>query len=162
VLPFTSNLVTGPYRGQQHCYICELKDEPAVLIFARRMDAPTARLLRAARAAVRAREKEKLFAWFVFLGEGGAATEAALEDATYQFARANEAAGLPVSVLGDPDGPPGYLIARDAVVTVLLFRNRKVVANRAFRAVEWNERAADGALQDLPALLATPPDGSGS
>jgi hypothetical protein len=37
-LPFTSNAVTGLYRGKQHCYVCELKDTPAVLVFARRMD----------------------------------------------------------------------------------------------------------------------------
>ena len=25
VLPLTSDLVTGPYRGQQHCYICDVE-----------------------------------------------------------------------------------------------------------------------------------------
>src|SRR4051794_36701118 len=67
-LPFTSNMVTGPHRGQQHCYICDLGDEPAVLVFARHTGDGTARLLRALRDAVRAHEKEKLFGWLVILG----------------------------------------------------------------------------------------------
>ncbi len=152
-LPFTSNLVTGPYRGKQHCYVCELKDEPAVLIFARRLDEPTARLLRNLRDAVQEHKSEKLFGWFVFLSAADARSEAELEQQLEQFARDNGASRLPVSALGDPEGPPGYRIAREADVTVLLFRSGKVLANRAYRAREWNNGAAGRALRDLDSVF---------
>ena len=163
-LPFTSNAVTGANRGQQHCYICELKEEPAVLIFARRMDAPTARLLRDLRDAVRENASRKLFGWMVFLADadsgedvGDRATgEGAMERSAFEFARKNAATTLPLTVLDDPQGPPGYRIAPDAVVTVLFFRNGKVLANRAYRDREWNESAAAGALRDLRPLLSAP------
>ncbi|MBM3947274.1 MAG: hypothetical protein FJ315_07775, partial [SAR202 cluster bacterium] len=121
-LPFTSNLVTGPYRGKQHCYVCELRetDHPAVLVFARSLNEPTARLLRGLRDAIQERKKEKLFGWFVFLDEGKA--EAELEARLEQFARENSALSLPISALGDPQGPPGYRIAGEAEVTLLYFR----------------------------------------
>lgn len=154
-LPFTSNMVTGPQRGKQYCYVCELKDEPAVLVFARRRDPTTARLLQRVQQAVREHRQEKLFGWFCFLGQGGAASEQELETAAQEFARANAASSVVVSALGDPQGPPGYLIAPDAEVTVVLFRSGKVIANRAFRAGEWNPRAVDAVLGELPKLLET-------
>jgi hypothetical protein len=155
-LPFTSNLVTGPHRGQQYCYVCELKEEPVALVFARHMTPPTGHLMRRLQAVVREHPEQKLFGWVVFLGEGSTAAERDLENAAYQFARANEAAGLAVSALGDPQGPPGYLIAPEAEVTVLLYRRQKVVANLAFRASEWNTRAADQVIKEIPQLFTAP------
>ncbi|MFN3653257.1 MAG: hypothetical protein ACK47B_27050 [Armatimonadota bacterium] len=157
-LPFTSNIVTGPERGKQHCYVCELKDEPAVLVFARKTDEPTARLMRDLRDAVQKHRAEKLFGWFVFLGSRESASQTALEQATYGFARQHGSTNLPISVLGDPQGPPGYLISPEADVTVLFFRRGSVVANRSFTAKEWTPRAAAAALQDLPKLLAAAPE----
>lgn len=168
-LPFTSNLVTGPHSGKQHCYVCEMKDELAVLVFARKMDEPTARLLTELRDVVRENQRElvpvdgktgagsapvKLFGWFVFLGEDSAASEAALERRAREFARAHQATAIPISVLGDPAGPPGYQIAPEAAVTVVIFRNGKTLYNRAYTAKEWTRGAADRALKELPKLAA--------
>jgi len=153
-LPFTSNMVSGPQRGKQFCYVCELKDEPAVLVFARRTDDTTGRLMRSLRDAVREHREQKLFAWFVFLGPQDSAGQLALERQAYEFARGNGATALPVSALGEPLGPPGYVIAPDADVTVLLFRSGKVRVNRAYRQRDWNNKAVDQILKDLPALLA--------
>jgi hypothetical protein len=61
----------------------------------------------------------------------------------------------PVGVFDDPVGPPSYKLAEDADVTVLLFVNRKVVSNFAFRAGELNEdaiqRVADSISKLAPA-----------
>jgi hypothetical protein len=163
-LPFTSNAITGEHRGQQHCYICELKDEPAILIFARKQDAPTARLLRDLRDALREHSDKKLFGWLVFLAnpdpsaDTGAQTSgaSAMERSALEFARRNNATTLPLTVLDDPQGPPGYRIAPDAAVTLLFFRRGKIVANRAYRDREWTMEAAGSALRDLRVLLAAP------
>jgi hypothetical protein len=152
-LPFTSNLVTGAYRGKQHCYVCELKDEPAVLVFARHPDDATARLLRDLREAVRVHEKSKLFGWMVFLSGSETQAQHDFERQAYEFAKKNGVSTLPVSVLGDPAGPPGYLIAPEAEVTVIVFRKGKVLYNRAYSAKEWGNRSAGAALKELPKLI---------
>ena len=60
---------------------------------------------------------------------------------------------VPLAVFESLDGPPSYRLSRDADVTVLLFVNRKVVANFAFREGELTvERVAD-VLNALPAVL---------
>jgi len=152
-LPFTSNMVTGEHRGRQYCYVCELKDEPAALVFLRRVDPAAARLLRGLREAVETHRGAKLFAWVVFLGGTDAAAQLALERESFDLARACESTQVPVSVLGDPQGPPGYRIAPEAAATVLFFRSGKVLYNRAYRAKEWTAGAAGAALRDLPGAL---------
>jgi hypothetical protein len=158
-LPFTSNVVTGPQRGQQHCYVCQLKDEPALLAFSRGTDPASERLLKRIRDAVREYRERKLFAWMVLLGPTGTASETALERAAYSMAEHASSTEIPVTALGDPAGPPGYRIAPDAYVTLLIFRSGKVLYNRAYTAKEWTPRAADEALKVLPSLLtpAEPP-----
>ncbi len=149
-LPFTSNMVTGANRGRQFCYICELKDEPAVLVFARKPDEATGVLLQGLKEGVRTYRKDRLFVWMVFLSSPETGAQTAQERQVYTFARENGATELPISVLGDPQGPPGYLVAPDAEVTCLVFRSGKVVLNRAYRAKEWTPRAAESFLKEVP------------
>jgi hypothetical protein len=152
-LPFTSNMVTGAHRGKQFCYVCELKDEPAVLVFVRSPEAATARLLRELREAVQTYKQQKLFGWMVFLAGEETASETAIERRAWDLARENGATTLPISALGDPQGPPGYRIAPDAEATVIVFRGGKVLYNRAYRANQWTDRAAGSALKELPKLI---------
>ncbi len=147
-LPFTSNAVTGPNRGKQYCYICELKDEPAVLVFARDTNSASAALLRNLREAVQTYRSDKLFGWMVFLSASPTAAQTAMERQVYGFARENGATDMPMTVLGDPMGPPGYQVHPDAAATLIAFRSGKVVFNRAFTAREWSSRAAESALKD--------------
>ena len=157
VLPFTSNQVTGPNRGKQYCYVCEMKDETAVLVFVRKPDAATSRVLQALRDLTRRQPRDRFFGWMVFLGPETTAGETALEKEAYAFALSNTASSVAVSVLGDPAGSPGYDIAREAAATVIAFRGRRVLYNRAYTEKEWTSRAAGSALKDVPALLPASP-----
>ncbi len=156
-LPFTSNMVTGPQRGQQYCYVCQLKDEPALLVFTRAADGASGKLLRELRDAVRRYRDQRLFAWMVLLGPGGSSSETALERQAYMLAEENSSTEIPVAALGDPEGPPGYRINPAAAVTVIVFRSGKVLYNRAYTGKEWGGRAADDALRLLPSLLEPKP-----
>jgi hypothetical protein len=89
----------------------------------------------------------------VVLGGRDTASQTDLERLAYDFARRNGSTGVPISALGDPAGPPGYRISPEAQVTILFFRSGKVLANRAYASGEWNQRAAETALRDVPRLL---------
>jgi hypothetical protein len=154
VLPFTSNIVTGPYRGKQHCFVCEAKvNQYAVVGFARGTQGGTARLLQQFKQQYRQDTKRKLLSWFVFLGPRDTVSQLSLERRVDSFARANALTQLNLSALGDPQGPPGYRIAPDAEFTVVVFRNGKVLLNRAFKAGEWNEKTAETAMKDINATI---------
>lgn len=156
ILPFSSNVVTGPYRGQQHCFVCDMEaNQPAVLVFSREMDAPMIRLMDRLRAVAEKYHRVKLFPWVVFLGKRGTASEVDLENKAEAFARLHAVDEIAVTALGDPAGPPGYLISPDADVCVLMFRHGRVVSSRAYDAAHWNMAAASHALQNVAGLMRT-------
>jgi len=53
----------------------------------------------------------------------------------------------------NPAGPPPYKIAKEAQVTVILYRNQTVTANHAFKKGEFTGDAAGKVLADLPKIL---------
>ena len=53
----------------------------------------------------------------------------------------------------DPTGPKGYNIAKEADVTVLLYVNKTVKANYAFKKGEFKESDIDKILGDLKLIL---------
>ena len=53
----------------------------------------------------------------------------------------------------DTVGPPAYLLAREADVTVLLAVKKKVVANFAYRPGELNDAAVRDIVKTLPKII---------
>jgi hypothetical protein len=49
-------------------------------------------------------------------------------------------------------GPKGYNIHKDAEITVLLYTGGEVVANHAFRKADFNAKAVEAILKDLPKI----------
>jgi len=49
-------------------------------------------------------------------------------------------------------GPKGYNISKDAEVTVLLYTGGKVEANHAYRKGDFNAKAVEAILKDLPKI----------
>jgi len=54
---------------------------------------------------------------------------------------------------GSPTGPPGYDIAKDADVTVVLYNKRKVAANHAFKKGELNSKAIETIVSEIPQIV---------
>ena len=127
--PYSFLVATGPQRGQPTCYVCETAEKPGVIVFARSLSDPVAKLLAACDEAVAARPKDGMRAWMTVLGE----KTVGLDDLG-KWAKEAGLKAVPVGVFDDPAGPPTYRLAPDADVTVLVFVNRKVVANFAFPA----------------------------
>ncbi len=58
-----------------------------------------------------------------------------------------------VLTIDNPTGPSNYHIAKDADVTVLLYVNKTVKANFAFRKGELNDQKIEDVLGALPKIL---------
>jgi hypothetical protein len=145
--PYSFLVATGPQRGQSFCFICDTGERPAAVVFARRLSEPLGKLLLKFDEAA-AQSKDALRSWMTVLGE----KTVGLDD----LAKWSKEIGLksvPVGVFDDPDGPPSYQLSADAEVTVLLFVNKKVVANFAFRAGEMNDAAVVKVIEVLPKVI---------
>ena len=124
--PYSFLVATGPQRGQPTCYVCEQADKPTAVVFARTLTPELGKLLAALDAETAARKDAGFKAWMTHL-----AAPADL-DGLAKWAQAQGLKNLPVGAFEDADGPPAYKLSRDADVTVMLFRGRKVTANWAF------------------------------
>ena len=153
VMPFTSNVVTGPYRGMQHCYVCDAKGAQTCMVaFFGQADPASARFTAAFKNLL-TQSKEPPLAWFVFLTEHGSGPEALHEDRVDRLATSSGLTRLNLTVLGDPQGPPGYLIEKDAALTVLVYKRFIVKQVRVWKKAEWNEATADKASQEVLKLI---------
>ena len=150
--PYSFLVATGPQRGQQTCYICEQDRKPTAVVFARRLSAPLGKLLAKLDAETAARPESGFKAWMTQLAD------TADLDALAKWAQKQGLKAVAVGAFEDADGPPAYKLAKDADVTVLLFVDRKVVANFAFRAGELTDERVAEVADALPKLFKANPE----
>jgi hypothetical protein len=147
--PYSSIVSVGAERGQSHCYICDTADHPAVVVFARRLSDPLGKLVAGLDKAVADDKAADLRAWVTFLSDD----QTTLDPQVVAWGKKYAVRGVPLGVFENMDGPPSYRLSRDAEVTVLLFVNRKVTANFAFREGELTESRVADVLKALPGIL---------
>jgi hypothetical protein len=147
--PYSAVVATGAKRGQSHCYICETGDRPAVIIFARDLTDPLAKLVRQLDTALTTHKKAELRGWVTFLADDPASFDAQV----VKWAKKKAIANVPLAVFSDAGGPPSYRIAKDADVTVLFFVKQKVAANFAFRAGALNDAKIKEVMKALPKIV---------
>jgi hypothetical protein len=147
--PYSFVLATGKERGKSFCEICETADRPAVIVFARTPNDSLGNLVSGIDKAVSDHKAAELRAWVTFLSE----PSKDLEDKIVKWGRTHGVRNIDLGVFEDADGPPGYKLAGDADVTVILYAKRKVVANFAFRAGELTEERFAEVLKALPGLV---------
>lgn len=148
--PYASLVAVGLQRGQSHCFVCETAARPAVIVFARSLSAPLGKLVKGIDAAVVAHKKEELRAWVTFLVDD----QPSFDPLVVQWGKQNALSNVPLGIFEDTVGPPTYLLAREADVTVLLAVKQKVVANFAFRAGELDAAAIAEVMRGVARLTA--------
>src|SRR5207248_11550441 len=122
--PYAAVISTGPERGKAHCYICETGDRPAVVVFARTLSEPLAKLCRKLDKAVAEHQGAELRSWVTFLN----VEPLSFDPKVVRWAKEHALRNVPLGIFEDLGGPPSYRLARDADVTVLLFVKQKVAA----------------------------------
>jgi hypothetical protein len=140
--------VTGEHAGEPYCLICKNGLSPVVMLFAREMNKPLLKLVSKLDEATGKHRDQELGSFVVFLNEQESFEKRAAETA--------KSRGLKRIVLStyEPDGPEGFDVARDAEVTVVLYREHEVKVNHAFRKGELTDAAIDRIMADLPKILA--------
>ena len=148
--PYSSLVAVGRERGQQHCYVCEAADRPTIIVFARSLSDPLGKLAHRIDGALAEHKKAELRSWVTFL----ATDQTTLDPKVVEWGKNHAIRNVPLGIFEDTVGPPAYLLARDADVTVLLSVKQRVVANFAFRAGELNDAAIDTILKTMPKIVA--------
>ena len=64
---YTSLIATGSERGKSHCYICDAGEHPSVIVFARSLNEPLAKLVQGLDKAREDCKDAELHPWVTFL-----------------------------------------------------------------------------------------------
>ena len=122
------------------------------MIFAREVSDSLTSLVKQIDAETAKHTKEKMGSFVVFLTD-----DEKLSDRLEALAKKE---GLKKCILSidNPAGPPGYNVAKDADITVVLYNKRTVVANHVFKKGGLNDGAITKIMADVPKIFETKKD----
>ncbi len=92
---------------------------------------------------------KKMAAFLILLSEDADGSAPKLEE----IAKKNGIENTPLTIFDGEAGPGNYKIAKDADVTVLLWRDRTVAANHAFEKGGLNNAAIEKIVADTEKIL---------
>jgi len=117
------------------------------MIYAREISDRLTGLVKKIDDAVSRYNKQKLGGFVVFCSD-----DATLRSRLKELAVREKIQHVPFAI-EKPAGPEGYRIARDADVTVILYRKKTVKANYAFPKGGLDAESVEAILRDLPKQL---------
>jgi hypothetical protein len=119
------------------------------MIFAREVSDSLTSLVKKIDAETAKNSKQKMGSFVVFLSD-----DEKLSDKLEGLAK-KEGIKKCVLSIDNPAGPPGYNVTKDADITVVLYNNRVVVANYAFKKGGLNDASIAKIMADVPKILET-------
>src|SRR5262249_24456907 len=121
---------------------------PVVMIFAHEMSDALTKLIKKIDVETAKNKRARMGSFVVFLS-----ADEKLDDALEALAAKEKIKTTILGIFEDRAGPPRYKLAKEAVVTVILYVRRKVAANHAFKQCELNAKAVDAVMADVPKIL---------
>jgi hypothetical protein len=141
--PFDPLNVTGSKAGEKNCLFCSNGQNPVAMIFAREVTPEVTKLLKKIDGCTCKNEDCSMGSFVVFLSD-----KEGLENELKNLAKENDIKKLVLSI-DNPAGPKAYKIAKDADVTVVLYKSRTVKANYAFKKGELTDKDIDTIVGDV-------------
>ncbi len=116
------------------------------MIFAREIDSTLTSLVKKIDAATAENKSSKMGSFVVFCSDD--------KDLEAKLKELADKEGLKHCVLSldNPAGPKGYKVEKDAAVTVVLYNQREIKANYAFKKGEMKADDVEKILKDLPKI----------
>lgn len=146
--PFHPLNINGESAGKKACLYCKAGDSPAVAIFARNADDPVLeKLIVAVDEATVKNAKAELNSYVVFCS-----SDDKLEAKLKALAEKTKLKELVLSIESDT-GPEKYNINKDADITILVYKERTVIANHTFEKGKLSEKDVETVLGDITKIV---------
>ena len=144
--PFEPLNITGPTAGEKACLYCRFGSSPVAMIFAREATPEVKALLQKIDSCCT--KNDEMNSCVIFCSD-----ESGMDKKLKSMAQDAGLKKLVVS-LDTAHGPEGYNVTKDAAVTVLLYRDRVVKANYAFKKGELNDKSVEKVATEAGKLAA--------
>jgi hypothetical protein len=145
--PFHPLNVTGEKAGKKFCLFCKNGENPVAMIFAREVSKPLTKLIKKIDGCTAKNSKCDMGSFVVFLND----TEGL--DKKLKSLADQETIKHTVLSIDNPAGPEKYNVSRDADVTVVLYTDRTVKANYAFKKGALKDEDIDKIIADVKKIL---------
>jgi len=145
--PFHPLNINGPTAGEKACLYCRNGDKPVAMVFAREVSEPLTKLIKQLDEATAKNKDAKMGSFVVFLSDSEE-----LGDKLKELAKKENIEQTVLSI-DNPAGPKGYKVAKDADVTVVLYKERTVKVNRAFRKGELKDKDVKQIVSDISKIV---------
>jgi hypothetical protein len=151
--PQAGRTLPGPFHpldvveGRRIDYTEAFGADPVVLLFTRGVGGPLPDLVKKLDQEVATHKQARLHTFLVVLSD-----EDGVQEKLKKLGRTLGVKNVRLTI-DNPAGPRPYNIARNAALTAILYRQRKVVVNHAYGADELNDEAAAKVLADVSKLV---------
>jgi hypothetical protein len=145
--PFHPLNVTGEKAGEKNCLYCSNGGNPVAMIFARSVSDDLGKLCKQIESCCDKNAGCKMGSFVVVCTEEEG-TDAKLK----QLAKDNDLKKVVLSI-DNPAGPKGYKVNKDADITVVLYVDRNVKANFAYKKGEMKDKDIEEIVKAVPKIL---------
>ncbi|WP_439625270.1 hypothetical protein [Gemmata sp.] len=146
--PFHPLNVNGEDAGKKACLYCKAGDSPTVAVFARDPgDAALQKLIAMLEEAATKYSKQELNTFVVFCS-----AESGLEPRLKDVAEKVKLKHV-ILAIDAPEGPEKYNIAKDADVTVIVYKDLRVVGNHTFAKGKLDDKALEAVAADVAKIV---------
>jgi len=144
--PFHPLNVNGAKAGKKNCLYCENGNNPVAMIFAREVTPELKKLITKLDTCTAKNSGCEMGSFVVFCSDASG-----LEDSLKKVAQDADLKKVVLSI-DNPAGPKGYNVSKDADITVVLYKDRNVKANFAFKKGELTEKGIDEIVAAVPKI----------
>jgi hypothetical protein len=145
--PFHPVNVTGEHKGEKFCLFCVNGENPVAMIFARESSPELTKLIKKIDDATAKNKDKSMGSFVVFLSDKDGL------DKDLATLAEKEKIQKTVLSIDNPAGPKAYNVDKDADVTVVLYRDRVVKANHAFKKGELSDKDIEKIVAEVPMIL---------
>src|SRR5262245_33869638 len=145
--PFHPLNINGDNAGEKYCLFCKNGMNPVAMVFARECSEPLTKLIKEIDAATVKHKGEGMGSFVVFLSD-----DESLKGKLKDLAKKSDLKEC-ILAIDNPAGPNGYNVSKDADVTVVLYKDRNVKSNFAFKKGELKEKDIEKIVADVKKIL---------
>jgi hypothetical protein len=145
--PFHPLNINGENAGEKACLYCRYGMSPVAMVFARSATPEIVTLAKKLEEQVKAHQDAEFNACIVFCSD-----DTSLKGQLEEIVKKEGLKNVTLAI-DNPAGPKGYNIEKDADVVVLLYKDRKVISNHAYRKGEMCEDCVQKIIAEIPNVV---------
>jgi len=146
--PFEPLNINGESANKKNCLYCQFGNAPVVMVFARDVTPAVTTLIKKLDTCNEENKASEMGTCVIFCSD-----DKGLETKLQNLVKETKLKKT-VLAIDNPAGPEEYKIAKDADVTVLVYKERKVTANLTFTKGQMKDKDIDTVLAEVAKLTA--------